>query len=208
MPSIGSAIQTTPVALAMSSPSSPRNPSSGRAPSSRARISSSDAMSTAVTTSVGLDLVSATSTPGRTRRHQPAGLARRSPRPASAVRGRRSYGLLASRPVARPRSAAGRGDWGSSRPAQTSQVGPRSPVKARTGDSPRSASGALERAGRAPSRRSRVGAWRSRHGRSAGRARRPSPQPRCRGRRRPPCGRRRSRWAPVRRRSCRRRPAR
>src|SRR3712207_152245 len=55
---MGSTTQRTPLVPVRSPPSSPSSPSSGRAPSSRLVTSSSQARSTAVTMSTGLDLTS------------------------------------------------------------------------------------------------------------------------------------------------------
>ncbi len=67
MPSIGSTTHTTPLVDSEAAPSSPRNPSLGRAAISRSKINRSEALSTSVTMSTGLDLVPATSTPSRRR---------------------------------------------------------------------------------------------------------------------------------------------
>ena len=63
VPSIGSTTQLTPLVPVRESCSSPRMPSSGRAARMRSRMSASVSRSVAVTMSVGVDLVAATSTP-------------------------------------------------------------------------------------------------------------------------------------------------
>ena len=118
MPSIGSTIQRTPELPASLPASSPSTASSGRAASSRARIRSSLARSTSVTTSVGLVLVSATST-GAVRRSRTIAAASRATASArsSSAAGSAS-GLASVGPVIprRPAPAPARAGWRSSRP--------------------------------------------------------------------------------------------
>jgi hypothetical protein len=158
--------------------------------------SASAAWSARVTMSIALDFVPATSTPSsRQPEDQLAGLARgRHRQPEQVARPARSRGAAHRAPH---RPASRRAGLGQQPAGQRSQQG----------GSPPTAPGRPRR----PARRRRVraaahGPWpRSGHRfrtwgpvRRAARAARPWPGPRCRGRRRPPCGRTRSRPGPAR----------
>ena len=186
MPSIGSTTQVRPVLPPTRPPSSPRMPSSGRAAPMSSRSKASDAVSIAVTMSVGDDLVEATSTrsgrpvpdqvPGRT--GDPLGerdqLSRLSWVTAivQAVGGRHRAGSATDGDDPVDPAAAGssaRGGSGSSRRRTCSATGPSSPTTAGAGSSPRAC--AARSSTRSTSPRTKAGAVPTVAARTSGRPR-------------------------------------